>query len=512
MSPPDTEAKPPATARKYLFDSVFSQTQLSRHYIVQLVFSTIITTLGIITNNTAVVIGAMLISPLFWPVLGIALGIITTRKNILKDAAISFSASVVMVLFFSTIITVLLPVNDLNPEITSRINPNTIDLFIALAASVLGVFSLYYPTISATAAGVAISISLLPPLCVAGIGVASLSSEIVGKSLLLFGTNIGAIVFMGVIALYLLKIRPRKAKEEVRFKYGVFISGILMAALSIPLTIYFKESLNQNIITGEVNRIINQNVKEISSEARVGRVNIDLLSISEDTPLAVDAVVYLPEGVYITQAQKQDLLDQISTVTNKNVSLEIDIISTLSLQSEEDQQKNLLKQSIREIINQEMRNLDKDIVIDEISIKIPDTRTDPDKQDANIVVRVKQFGEVPLSYEDLQNIKSFLEFKLDITANIEIELLPISRLRESAIETDIYRRVDEGLEEILLEIDQDIYIDELSIRENEVYVKLFVPNYIYINQQARDDMAAKVNEVLGEEFGLKLQIVRYELQ
>ncbi len=512
MSPLVAEVKSSSQGRKYLFDSVFSQTQLSRHYIVQLIFSAILTTLGLITNNTVVVIGAMLISPLFWPVLGIALGIITTRKNILKDASISFAASVVLVLVVSTLITLIVPINDLSQEVIARVNPNIIDLFIALAASTLGVFALYYPSISSTAAGVAISISLLPPLCVVGIGAANLASAVVWKSLLLFGTNVGAIVFMGVIALYLLNIRPRKLEEEVRFKYGVFISGFLMLLLSVPLTIYLKESINQNIISEQINQIINDKVKEINPDAQVGRVNIDLLSISEDTPLAVDTVVYLPEGVYITQSQKQKLLDEISAATNKNVSLKFDIVSTLSLQTEEDKQKNLLKQSIREIIDQEITSINKDIVVDEIEITIPNTRTVPEKTDARIIIRVKQFGEVPLDYGDLERLKNYLEFKLNITANIEIEFIPISRLKEATVETGIYQEINSGLNDIIYSISPDIYVEELSIKEGAVYVKLFLPTTVVIDQASKAQIEELVKKSLGEDFTLTLQLVRYELE
>jgi len=505
MSPIKSELSPSNSGRKYLFDSVFSQTQLSKHYVVQLIFSTIITTLGLITNNTVVVIGAMLISPLFWPVMGIALGIITTRKNILRNASISFAASIVLVLFFSTTITLLVPVNELSQEIMARVNPTIIDLFIALAASIIGVFALYYPTISATAAGVAVSISLLPPLCVVGIGVAELSGTIVGKSLLLFGTNIGAIVFVGVIALYLLNIRPRKVQEEVRFKYGILISGMLMILLSIPLTIYLKESINQNIITREVNRIIDQKVKEVSTEARVEKVNIDILSIGEGTPMLIDAVVYLPEGVYITQSQKQELLNQISTITNANVSLKINIVSTLSLQSEEDKQRGILKQSIREIIHQELFDINENVVVDEIAITIPNTRTDPEKMDANIIIRVKQFGEMPLEYADLQRLKKFIEFKLNITANIEIEFIPISRLKETSLEAGVHEEIKAGLEDILSRIAEDIYIEELSIKERAISVKLFTPSNIIIGQYYKNEMETFVKGVMGDGIELHLQ-------
>src|SRR5690606_21179451 len=126
------------------------------------------------------------------------------------------------------------------PEILSRVNPNLLDLFIALASSVIGIFAVYYPRISSSAAGVAISSALLPPLCVSGIGLANRSIDLFKGSFLLFSSNLAAIVFAGALTLYLLGFKPRREQDQKRFSFGLLISSIFIIALSIPLAIYLQ--------------------------------------------------------------------------------------------------------------------------------------------------------------------------------------------------------------------------------------------------------------------------------
>lgn len=504
-------SKTPSSQKKYLFDSVFSQTQLSRHYIVQLVFSTIITTLGLVTGNIVVVIGAMLISPLFWPVLGMALGIITSRKHILKDATISFAASLVIVLFFSSLVTIIVPFNEISPTIISSVNPTIIDLFIALAVSTIGIFALYYPTISATTAGVAISISLLPPLSIAGIGIALKSTTLIGKSILLFGTNAGAIIFMGVIVLYLLNIRPRKAEEEVRFKYGILISGLLMILLSIPLTFYLRDSINQNVITSDINKIVNQEIKSINGQARVEKLNIDFLSLKSGTPLEVDATVYFPEGVNMTQKQREDLINKISFKTNKEVNLNFNIISTLSLQTEEDKQKSQLRKTIREMISQYFEKYPKDVVVDNVDISFGSDVNNPGTKTADIVIQIKQYGISPLSYEDLQYLKSQIEEKTKLSANLDMELIPVNRIEDSNVGYGVYELIETGTKSILSGISPAIELESLSIKGSYVSMKLLVPNGIYISPKNEEDIKSLARDALKDEnINLNLQIIRFE--
>lgn len=497
--------------RKYLFDSVRSQTSFSNQYLLQLIFSTIITTLGLLTDNTVVVIGAMLISPLFWPVMGIALGIISPRGHLMRTSSFSLLKSVLMVTFFSYIITLVVPISDLSVEINSRINPNLIDLFIALATSIIGVLALYYPTISSSATGVAISISLLPPLCITGIGLAKGSNIIIGKSLLLFLTNIGAIVFTGVIVLWLLNIRPQKEEETKRFTFGFAISFLLMIILSIPLSFYLRQTINQNTTENQIKRVLNTEISKLSKKARIEDVDIDFLSLNEEVPLVVTSTVFLPEDVYMTQSQRDSLVEKLSALTQSEISLNFNIISTLSLQSEEDISKDILKKDIRQILVTEISNTQPDVSIDDMSITLRPVVTENQKQEVDILISVKQFNDQDFNFINLSSLKEFLENKLDIVANIEVELIPINRLKDSFIDSSTYKKLNTSINTLLEEVSVNINVSELDIKQDIVILKLNVPNTLVIPAETLALLEQSVKSLLGQEYSLQLQVFNYDL-
>lgn len=508
---PKNDTKPSATYKKYLFESVFSQTQFSTHYILQLVFSTIITTLGLLTNNSVVVIGAMLISPLFWPVMGIALGIITTRQNVLRNSAFSFTASFVLVVFFSALVAGFVPITELPGEVISRINPNIIDLFIALFTSIIGVIALYYPTISASATGVAISISLLPPLCVFGIGLSQQLGGVMLRSLLLFSTNVGAIVFMGVIVLYLLKIRPRKREEEARFRYGVLFSGILMILLSIPLSFYLRESVEQHTISEEIKRVMKSEIVTVHPDARVETLDIDFLSVAQNVPLGVSAKIYLPEDIYMTQSQRAALIDKLTVATEQNIDLELDIISTLSLQTDKDKARRVLRSNIKEVIIAEIALLEGSPKVSDVSVSFLTERTVPEKEDVEILISMKQFGKAPLSYRDLQSLKVFLEEKFEITANVDVEFLPVSRLNQTTLDPVQYEAFINSVEQRVLDLSTQIDIVEVSTSDSSVTLELAIPDNVSFSSSLVSELEATTKDILGEEYSLEVKISRFEI-
>ena len=137
-----------------------------------------IATLGLISNSTAVVIGAMIVAPLMDPILSLAFGLTIADNRLVKRSAITVVIGVLTVVGTSWLLASLLGANEINPEITGRTAPNLIDLVIAVAAAVAGAFTLSRDRLSNSIAGVAIAVALVPPLCVTGIGL-SLGPEMV---------------------------------------------------------------------------------------------------------------------------------------------------------------------------------------------------------------------------------------------------------------------------------------------------------------------------------------------
>lgn len=173
-------------------------------YWLQLLLSIGIATLGLVLNSTGVVIGAMLISPLMTPIVGLGMGLTTGSPFLTLRSAVRVGLSVAVVIGVAAGLTRLLPFHEITSEIAGRTAPTLIDLaiasFCALAAGFTTV-SRASDTVAA-AAGTAIGIALVPPLCVSGFGFGVASAKVAGGAALLFTANLCAIVLFTVLVFY----------------------------------------------------------------------------------------------------------------------------------------------------------------------------------------------------------------------------------------------------------------------------------------------------------------------
>ncbi len=209
---------------------------------VLIVLAAVIASAGIIADSTATVIGAMIVAPLMTPILGTALSVVLARKRlILANLAIVIAGAAVVVLiaFLLGITTHAHLVADTNAQIASRVSPRLIDLVAALATGVVGAFAIVRHDVSDTLPGVAIAISLVPPLCVVGLALESGAPGQAVGALLLFGTNVGAIIATGTVVF--LMYRVRAAARALGVELGRVGGGTLavvvgsLVALAVPL-------------------------------------------------------------------------------------------------------------------------------------------------------------------------------------------------------------------------------------------------------------------------------------
>lgn len=209
---------------------------------VLIVLATVIASAGIIADSTATVIGAMIVAPLMTPILGTALSVVLARKRlILVNLAlvIAGAAAVVLIAFLLGLTAHSQLLADTNSQIAARVSPRLIDLVAALATGVVGAFALVRSDVSDTLPGVAIAISLVPPLCVVGLTLESGAPGQAMGALLLFGTNVGAIIATGTIMFLLYQVRP--AAITLGVAVGRIGSGTLavvlasVVALAVPL-------------------------------------------------------------------------------------------------------------------------------------------------------------------------------------------------------------------------------------------------------------------------------------
>jgi uncharacterized hydrophobic protein (TIGR00271 family) len=185
------------------FDGSSSHARYSRFWML-LVLASIIASAGIVGDSTATVIGAMIVAPLMTPILGtMPATVLGDRSNLVRSLLLVLGGAAAAVLIgFAVGLLVQSPVlAGTNAQVAARVSPRLIDLLAALGTGVVGSVALVRRDISDTLPGVAIAISLVPPLCVAGLVLESGSVAQFLGALLLFVTNVVTILGTGIVVM-----------------------------------------------------------------------------------------------------------------------------------------------------------------------------------------------------------------------------------------------------------------------------------------------------------------------
>jgi uncharacterized hydrophobic protein (TIGR00271 family) len=238
--------------------------------------SAIIATLGLLLNSPAVIIGAMLVAPLMSPFIAVAMGIVTGDVRIIRNALTAIIQGTLAAIFLAIASTLISPLAEATSEVLSRTQPNLLDLMIALVSGVAGAYAIARKEVSAALPGVAIAAALVPPLGSVGIGVALGDVSIALGALLLYTTNLVAIVFGAAIVFLMLGIRPPRRPERQRWlRQGLIISILSLILVSIPLGIVLYRAVDQGSIESRAQDIIEQYVADWGSVELVDS-NIDV--------------------------------------------------------------------------------------------------------------------------------------------------------------------------------------------------------------------------------------------
>ncbi len=198
-----------------------------------LAFSIVIASVGLNVNSTAVIIGAMLISPLMGPIVGTGLALGTNDVDLLKAAAKNLLIMVLISLIASTLYFILSPLSLVNPtELEARTSPTIYDVLIALFGGLAGIFESSRKERGTVLSGVAIATALMPPLCTAGYGLAHLNFHFFFGAMYLFIINGVFITLATYLMVKYLRFRSVSAvSPALTAKRRNLISGILVIFL-----------------------------------------------------------------------------------------------------------------------------------------------------------------------------------------------------------------------------------------------------------------------------------------
>lgn len=194
-----------------------------------LMCSILIASIGLDQNSPAVIIGAMLISPLMSPILGVGLAIGVNDKNMLSISLQHFMVSILIALTTSYLYFQFTPFGGITPEIDARTRPNTLDVIIAFFGGLAGIISGTRKEVSNAIPGVAIATALMPPLCVTGYGLAKGYWGIALNSFYLFFLN----AFFVALATYLIVRYLNFAEREFNSNKERKITQFVIAGFSL---------------------------------------------------------------------------------------------------------------------------------------------------------------------------------------------------------------------------------------------------------------------------------------
>ena len=208
-----------ASAKPKVYQQVFESTEInSLSYWLEIFFSAGIATFGLVESSPAVIIGAMLISPLMGPIMATGLALAVGDLYLGIKAVLNLLASVAVSIAFSGFLVWLLPFHSATSEILARTNPNLLDLGIALLSGLAGSVVVCRGGGDGVTAlpGVAIAVALMPPLCTMGFGLGSgRNLEIMGGAGLLFLTNLVAIVASAFLVFLLVGMSTPEVREAM---------------------------------------------------------------------------------------------------------------------------------------------------------------------------------------------------------------------------------------------------------------------------------------------------------
>ena len=230
--------------------------------LVTLILSIFIASIGLNMNSTAVVIGAMLISPLMGPILATGFGFATLNFTVVKSGILRLSLQVTIAVLASALYFYISPVQAATSELLARTEPNIFDVFIAIFGGLAGIIGQTRKTLDNVIPGVAIATALMPPLCTAGYGLANGNWNYFFGASYLFFINAFFIFFASFIVLKGVYSLPfhKQAEEVNRRNQLIFlVIGLIMAIPSIyagyDMTIKYSESNHmEQFIKNDINQ------------------------------------------------------------------------------------------------------------------------------------------------------------------------------------------------------------------------------------------------------------------
>ncbi|MDH4387403.1 MAG: TIGR00341 family protein [Fimbriimonas sp.] len=273
---------------------IIAGAKLSAPYLIMNTLATIVACYGLLSDSTAVVIGAMIIAMLLGPIMGLALAMVDGDLQLLRTAIIAETIGALMVVAIGMILGKIHSGIYLTPEILVRTRPNLLDLFIALAGGAAGAYATVSPRVAIGLVGVAISTALVPPLASCGICISRGAYGQAGGAFILFATNLVAIQVASSVVLYAFgyhKVSQRDASDK-NYVFRIAADAALFLLLAGFLSVQLSESIRADSTRRKIQETIVNGLRDIP-----GAYLTEVQNETRDPAELVFAVVRVPNSI-----------------------------------------------------------------------------------------------------------------------------------------------------------------------------------------------------------------------
>ena len=275
-----------------------------------LIFAILIASLGLNVNSTAVIIGAMLVSPLMGPIIGMGLSVGINDYDLLKRAVKNYAIATLISVVTATVYFLISPLSEARSELLARTAPSLYDVLIAFCGGAAGVLALTTKSKGQVIPGVAIATALMPPLCTAGYGLATAQWSYFFGALYLFFINTVFIAISTFFGVKLLRFHTSNTLPEGRLQYSRRVIMIVVLITLIPAAI-----MTVNIIRNEVRE---SNVNHfVTSE--LSRPNTQILS----SEMQHDTLHIVAVGHLLTNEELDEARDRMKFYGLENYTLSV---------------------------------------------------------------------------------------------------------------------------------------------------------------------------------------------
>lgn len=244
-----------------------------------LMFAILIASLGLNVNSPAVIIGAMLISPLMGPIIGMGLSVGISDIELLKQSLKNYGVATLISVVTATVYFFISPLSEAQSELLARTSPTLYDVLIAFCGGAAGVLALTCKSKGQVIPGVAIATALMPPLCTAGYGLATAQWSYCLGAFYLFFINTVFIATSTFLGVKLLRFHSAKHVDSEAARRGRRVMYIILVLTLIPAAVMTVNIVHKNVFEGKVKDFVHSELTRSGTQILSAHAENDTLRV-----------------------------------------------------------------------------------------------------------------------------------------------------------------------------------------------------------------------------------------